>query len=215
MFREEARAVSGRSFLVAGVAAVSAAAVALAPSVTPRPAAIPEPAAQLTAAVLPLDPLDLPGLAGAASSIGGGINDLYLALEQWAQYGVNLLSWAVGWVPFVGVLAPQLNFFYDLGESIVQSMVFNAADLLDGTIDFAQALSNIGDDTTTAFNAFINTETNWLQSLLPPFPPLAANPTELVDGAAALDPGPDGLLDLGAPADLTPELGGVLLSLVP
>jgi hypothetical protein len=47
-------------------------------------------------------------------------------------------------------------------------LVFNTADLIGGTITFAQALSNISTATTDAFNAFINTETGWIEGMLPP-----------------------------------------------
>lgn len=218
------RMVSVRSLPAAQIAVVSAV-VVLAPSVIPRTAPVIDSAAQLTAAALPVDP-DLPDLASlapeftdtallvspAASSVGDGIESLYLTLEQGVGYGFSLLSYLVGWIPFIGLLAPQINFFYDLGESIVQTTLFNTVDVLDGTTDFSQALSNISNDTNAAFNTFIDTETSWFQHFLPPPPPFAASPTDLSDAV----PGPDpvALPEPGALADLTPEPGDALLSLV-
>lgn len=83
----------------------------------------------------------LPALA--AESIGNAIKNLYNAVEPWVQYGFNLTAWAVGWLPYIGILAPQINFFYYLGEPIVQAVLFNAIDFVDGTVTFSQALTNI------------------------------------------------------------------------
>lgn len=179
-----------RRLPAAGAAALTAAAVLLAPSIAPPPAAITH-AARLTAAPAPLDSgalesapsaaqaldfadaaeLLVPSIA-AASGIGEFLQNLYLGAEQWVRYGVNLLAWVVGWVPFAGLLAPQLNFFYDLGESILRSTVFNTIDLLTGTVGFGQALSNIGGDTTAAFHDFFTAQVNWITHFLPPAPPI-------------------------------------------
>lgn len=48
----------------------------------------------------------LPALA--AESIGNAIKNLYNAVEPWVQYGFNLTAWAVGWLPYIGILADQL-----------------------------------------------------------------------------------------------------------
>jgi hypothetical protein len=180
--------VSGRSLLnVPVVVVVSAATVVLSPAMpTGTPAS---PAVQLTSAAV-WGPELLDSAALAAQSLGGDLEAFYNAVEPWAAYGVEFVSWAVGWVPVAGLLAPQLIFFYDLGESITQSLVFNTADLFDGTITFAQALTNISTATTDAFNAFINTEIGWIQGLLPPLPPLGVDLPALADlgGLAGLVP---------------------------
>lgn len=211
-------AVSGRLLLAAG----SVAAGVLAPPVTHAPTAINDRPALLTSAVLPIDlnPVDwltAPDLADATAPIGQIIEDIYNAVEPWAQYGANLLSWLVGWIPFAGLLAPQINFFYTFNESVIQSVVFNGADLLDGTVDFNQAMSNIGADTAAAFNTLITTEANWIRGLLPPPPPFAPPPappglaevTPDLDHGATVDPG--GLPD----PDLTPVADAGQLDLLP
>jgi hypothetical protein len=197
--------VSVRSLFTSALAAVSAAVLALTPSATPTIAGIADPAAvRLTAAAQLFGPdlLDptpavltpAPDAVNAAvltaGSFGADIEAFYNAVEPWIAYEVNFLSWAVGWVPFVGLLAPQLLFFYDLDEPIVQSLVFNTADLLSGTVSLAEALNNISTAATDAFNTFATTEVDWLNSLLPPAPPVA--------------------LDVGALADL-----GAVFSLIP
>jgi hypothetical protein len=175
--------VSQRSLLTFPVVVASAATLVLSPAVVTGTAA--SPAVQLSsAAVLGSDLLDPAALA--AQSLGADIEAFYNAVEPWAAYGVEFVSWAVGWVPVAGLLAPQLIFGYDLGESITQSLVFNTADLVDGTITFAQALSNISTATTDAFNAFVNTEIGWIEGMLPPLPPLGVDPPALADlGALA------------------------------
>lgn len=212
--------------LTAGTALVTAIAVLLTPSTVPHPGGPDAPATQLTAAVSPFDtdPLALtptpaqaldfadvvtllvPG-AAAASGFADFIESLYLGVEPWVQYGVNLVAWAVGWVPFVGLLAPQINIFYDLGESVVRSSVFNTVEWLTGDIGFFQALSNVGSDTATAFNDFMTDQVNWIRHFLPPAPPIfpAAEAVEVLE--------PSWLADPGALIDLTPDPDG--LSLVP
>lgn len=116
---------------------------------------------------------DAADLFHTAAAIGGGaIENLYLAVEPWVQYGFNLASYALGWLPLVGILAPQINFFYYLYEPIAESVLFNGIDFLTGTVAFSQGLSNIWAATTASVNQFVNTEIHWLLNFLPPFPPL-------------------------------------------
>jgi hypothetical protein len=125
------------------------------------------PAAATTAAVVPA--------ANALVSIGDAIEAAYLAIEPWVQYGFNLAAYAAGWLPWVGWLAPQINFFYYLFEPIVQSVLFNTIDFIDGTVSFTQGLNNIWAATTASVNQFINTEIYWVLSFLPPLPPIGVN----------------------------------------
>lgn len=112
--------------------------------------------------------------AFAAGSIGDAIKNFYNTVEPWVRYGFQLATWAVGWLPWIGLLAPQIMFFYDLIEPLVQSGLFNTIDVLNGTITFGQGLSNFWDTTTASINQFINTEINWIRSFFPPLPPLPA-----------------------------------------
>ncbi|KAA8969235.1 hypothetical protein [Mycobacterium sp.] len=201
--------VFARSLPTAVSAVVSAAVVVLTPSATPTLATTADPAALRLTSAAQLPGPDLPDptpavltpapdevtaavlTAGSVGAdIGADIEAFYNAVEPWMAYGVNLESWAVGWVPLAGLLAPQLLFFYDLDEPILQSLVFNTADLLSGTVDLAQALNNVGTAATDAFDTFATTEADWVNSLLPPAPP------------AAVDPG--GLADIGALFGLLP-----------
>jgi hypothetical protein len=116
----------------------------------------------------------------APTSIGTSIKGIYNAVEPWVQYGFDLAAYAVGWVPYVGWLAPQITIFYHFGERIARSITFNIADWLDGRISFGQGLVNVGVDT---FNSFVQLGIDqwnfWLPSLppLPPFP-FASTPPE-------------------------------------
>jgi hypothetical protein len=195
---------SAKRVLTAGIAVITAVAIAATPSV--KPPDPPAPAVQLTAAVDPLaQPLDpftyvldlaervvIPPSASqpfptpqflpivSPTSIGSTIKDVYNAIEPWVRYGFDLAAYAVGWIPLVGWLAPQITIFYNFGERIARSITYNIADWLDGQITFGQGLINVGVDT---FNSFVQLGIDqlnfWLPSLppLPPFP-LAATPQE-------------------------------------
>jgi hypothetical protein len=112
----------------------------------------------------------------AFGSIANAIENAYLVVEPYVQYGFELLAYAVGFVPWVGFLAPQINFFYNLIEPIVQSGLFNILDWLSGMISFSQGLSNFFAATASSINFFIQTEINWFLSFLPPLPPLPPLP---------------------------------------
>ncbi len=87
----------------------------------------------------------------APTSIGSTIKSVYNAVEPWVRWGFDLAAYAVGWVPYVGWLAPQITIFYNFGERIAHSITFNIADWLDGKISFVQGLVNVGIDTINSF----------------------------------------------------------------
>ncbi len=66
------------------------------------------------------------------NSIDSAIRNVYNATESWVRYGFELATYTIGWVPYVGWLAPQVMIFYDFGERIVRSITFNVADFLAG-----------------------------------------------------------------------------------
>lgn len=114
--------------------------------------------------------------ANAFAPIGAAIESAYLAIEPWVRYGFQLASYAVGWVPWIGwIVAPQIMFFYNLFEPMVQSGLFNILDWLGGSITFVQGLNNFVTATTASVNYFIQTETNWFLGFLPPLPPFGVN----------------------------------------
>jgi hypothetical protein len=214
--------LSLRSCLTAGIATITAAAVALGPAVQePTPAATPMPVVsvasppiRLAADVQPLAATDLPGLlvgwlqrvivppsAGqpfptpqfppvvAPTSIGSSIIGIYNAVEPWTRYIADVAAYAVGWIPYVGWLAPQITIFYNFGERIARSITYNVAYWLDGNISFLQGLVNVGVDTVNSFIQLGIDEWNFWLPPLPPLPPFPFAATEqtitTTEGAAA------------------------------
>lgn len=100
------------------------------------------------------------------------IQNFYNFAEPYVAYGFNLASYVAGWLPYVGILAPQINFLYYLFEPMVQAALFNSLDWLAGTISFSQGLANFWSVTSASINQFINTEIYWFLSFFPPLPPL-------------------------------------------
>ena len=149
-----------------GVSALASEAGALLPTGGIRAltaaSALVTPAAMTNAAVIP----------AASGSIGDAIKAGYLLAEPYVQYGFDLAAYAASYLPYVGWVAPQIYFFYDLFEPMVQAGLFNTIDWLQGSISFAQGLTNFWDATTASINQFINTEVYWALSFLPPLPPL-------------------------------------------
>jgi hypothetical protein len=109
----------------------------------------------------------------APTSLGSSIKNIYNAVEPWVRYGFDIAAYAVGWIPYVGWLAPQITIFYNFGERIARSITYNIADFLDGHISFVQGLINVGVDT---FNSFVQLGIDQLNFWLPGLPPLPPFP---------------------------------------
>jgi len=200
--------VSVRSYLTAGVAALAATAVAVAPVQAPAPQSISTAAVRLSAAVQPLVApanaaaavLGLVSKPAAAESTGtpqaavtannaasDAIINIYNAAEPWVQWGFAVAAWAASYVPIAGYFAQQINIAYNTGEPIVGSLVFSFAALLDGQVATIPSILQTG--VTTAVNNFIQGEIQWIAGYLPPLPPLpfaaTAPSTSAVPAAAA------------------------------
>lgn len=127
-----------------------------------------------------LGPLGALGTAAASPAAGilpvswaTAIKNAYNYFEPWVAYGFDLAAYAAGWVPYIGFLIqPQIYFFYDLFEPMVQSGLFNIVDWLSGAISFSQGLNNFFYATGASINFFIQQEINWFLSWLPPLPPI-------------------------------------------
>ena len=102
--------------------------------------------------------------ANALAPIGQAIEAAYLAFEPYVQYGFQLLEYAVRYLPWIGWLAPQITFLYNLFEPIVQAALFNTIDVLTQTIGLSQGLSNFWAATTASINHFIRSEAYWFLS---------------------------------------------------
>lgn len=168
--------ISLRSILTAGISTVTATTLVFAPSVQPPPP--PERTVQLAAAVQPLapqepllsvlltSPLRLLGPAVTpgtlppapaplaipiAPNLANTIDNTYLAVEPWVQYGFEVATAVVRWIPYVGSFAGQIMVFYTFGESIVASGVFNFTDWLRGEGGVIENVVDFGIDVGLAF----------------------------------------------------------------
>ena len=209
---------ASKKVVTAGIAIITASAVATAPCITspesPRHLAV-QLSAQVTSTVAqPFDPMSLvidwlervviPPSASAPfptpdflpivapTSIGSTIKNVYNAVEPWVRYGFDLAAYAVGWIPYVGWLAPQITIFYNFGERIARSITYNIADFLDGHISFVQGLINVSNDTIASL---VQLGRDQLAFWLPPLPPLppfpfAATGTQLSTLEAPVTNGP-------------------------
>jgi hypothetical protein len=189
--------VSVRSYLTAGVATITAATLAFLPSVAgsaPQSMQAPTPIVRassapfhLAAAVQSTAPLPelltdwlqstvVPSSAPAAvgASVDSAIKNVYDAIEPWVRYGFEVATYAVGWVPVVGWLAPQIMIFYNFGERIARSATFNVADFLGGNVSFVQGVGNVAVDTINSFITLANDELAFFLPPLPPIPPIGA-----------------------------------------
>ena len=207
-----------RAQLTTGVALLAASAVAVAPSLAPPPLAMPTAthSIELTAGVEPLLPLpkpdvfptlfqevqhgilpslgvalptpDIPAPAPTATNINQAIKNIYNAAEPWVRYGFELATYAAGWVPYVGWLAPQIIIFYNFGERIVRSITFNLDDWIFGPLPFGQGLGNVARD---SWNALVQLGIDELHFWLPPLPPLplASTVTKAAQDVSGVIPG--------------------------
>lgn len=139
---------------------------------TPAPAQ-PTPE-EVHAAAAALQAVTAPDEVAPAAFPGAGnaIKDAYDLVEEYVAWGVSVAQWAVGWVPWVGLLSGQIGIFYDFGEAIARSVVYNFADWVGGSVSFGQGLANIGNDTAQAVSGLVRDEIRWVRSFFPPLPPL-------------------------------------------
>lgn len=130
-------------------------------------------------------PPTIPPPVVTAFEFEDAIINTYHAIEPWVRYGFELGTYVVGWVPWVGWLAPQIMIFYNFGERIVESLVVNSANWLWGPLPFGEGLANVARD---SWNALVQLGRDEWNFWLPPLPPLpftddqTADPTQ--DGIA-------------------------------
>jgi hypothetical protein len=113
-----------------------------------------------------------PGPVPTPNDFASAIKNTYVVIEPWVHYGFQIAQYAVGWIPWVGWLAPQIDIFYHFGERIVRSVVFNSADWLWGPLPFGVGLGNIARDSWNALVQLGIDEWNFWLPPLPPLPPL-------------------------------------------
>lgn len=149
---------------------------AVQPAVAPSAAALPNLLTDWVRTLVPSStaafptPQFPPRVGG--NSLSSGIKNVYNAVEPWVQWGFEVAEYAVGWIPVVGWLSPQIMIFYNLGERIVRSITFNIADWIGGSVSFLQGLRNVARDTINSFIYFANDELAFFLPPLPPIPPI-------------------------------------------
>jgi hypothetical protein len=133
-------------------------------------AALPQPAA-----AAPTPPTTNPFVGSSSGSAGSAIINAYDAIEPWAQYGVELGAWAVGWLPWpIDLAAPQMNIAYNGIEPVVQASVYSLAYLIDGQPELIGPTLTAG--VQTGFTNFVQGEISWFASFFPPLPPIPFPP---------------------------------------
>jgi hypothetical protein len=119
----------------------------------------------------PVPTPNIPGPSPAPTDFNSLIKNTYNALEPWVQYGFELATYAVGWIPWVGWLAPQIMIFYFFGERIARSDVWNLDDWLWGPLPFVQGwLNNASDKWDAVVQLGIDQWNFWLPNV--PLPPV-------------------------------------------
>jgi hypothetical protein len=135
------------------------------------------------------------------------IINTYHAIEPWVRYGFELVTWGVGWVPWVGWLAPQIMIFYNFGERIVESLVVNSANWLWGPLPLGEGLANIAQDSWDALMQLGVDQWNFWLWPLPPLPFEAQQTQANSDTAETLTPADEQATPLRDPQPRRDEPG--------
>jgi hypothetical protein len=98
-----------------------------------------------------LPPTPAPLAIPIAPNLADTIDNIYVSVEPWVQYGFEVATAAVRWIPYVGYFAGFIMDGYFFGESIVASAVFNFTDFLRGNGGIVQNLVDFGVDVGLAF----------------------------------------------------------------
>ncbi len=123
-------------------------------------------------ATVPRDATVQPAAIPIAPNLANTIDQIYVDVEPWVQYGFEVAASIIGWVPWVGWAAGGLLMdAYTFGESLVASGVFNFTDWLRGDGGIIQNLADFGAD---AVQAVVQLGINIVATFipLPPLPPL-------------------------------------------
>jgi hypothetical protein len=193
--------ISMRSMLTAGVAAVTASAVVFAPTIAAPSAArpdvhaaavtlsaavqpiVPQPGVMANAAAAAASPAVAAAAAGTLASSGNAIMNFYYTAEPWVQYGFQLATWAVGYIPIAGYFSGLIMVAYYTGEPIVQSFFQSAQYAVDG--NWGAIPSTLVDGFVQGGQNFVTQGLNWILGYFPPFPPLPPFPGLVTTAAAS------------------------------
>jgi hypothetical protein len=162
--------ISMRSILAAGVTAVAASAIVMAPSVAPLPtphvevsrsvqlvAAVQTPAQPaVTSAVAATDPVTVP--LDTPSDV---VDAAYRALIYWSGLGVQAVAWGLSIIPFGSLLADQVYAFYAPTIYFTTSLVINLIEpVLDDPTNPDVWANGIVQAAYTGLNSLLNVGIN-------------------------------------------------------
>ncbi len=157
----------------------------------PLPPFPPRPGAAVAAAPV------LPAAAGTVvagtsaksitTPIEVAIKNSYNAVQPWAAYGMQWVSYVAGLIPIVNLFSPAIPLTYYTIEPLVRAGTYATADLIG--LNFAAIGPDLWNGVTTSANNFITGVLNWANIPLPPPLPgaaLAAPPAASLRAAAAV-----------------------------
>ena len=98
-----------------------------------------------------LPPPPTPQAITVAPNLANTIDSIYIAVEPWVQYGFEVATAVVRWIPYVGWFAGLIMDGYFFVEGLVASGVFNFTDWLRGNGGIVENLVDFGVDVGLAF----------------------------------------------------------------
>ena len=98
-----------------------------------------------------LPPAPTPQAIPIAPNLADTIDSIYISVEPWVQYGFEVATAVVRWIPYVGWFAGLIMDGYFFGEGLVASGVFNFTDWLRGNGGIVENLVDFGVDVGLAF----------------------------------------------------------------
>jgi hypothetical protein len=107
-----------------------------------------------------LPPPPAPSPFAIAPNLANTIDSVYIAVEPWVQYGFEVATAVVRWIPWVGWFAGQIMVFYHFFESMVASGVFNFTDWLRGQGGVVENL--VDSASTSVWHPYGWASTSWL-----------------------------------------------------
>jgi len=155
--------VAIRPLLAPGVAMVTAGAIALTPAVVSPPSAI-TAGPSFSVPTVHVENIALTGIG----------QNIYYAITPWVQYGVSLVQYGVGFVPFIGPpIADQIGINYFAGiQPVIQATVNYAADVLHNPLAFFPITAGYGNTLFGIGYNYVSAQLSFFG--LPPLPPIVA-----------------------------------------
>lgn len=160
------------------LAAASRMTAAVAPKLPSQSGAAPAPGVAPAGAVT-TGVTAAPTAIAIAPNLANTIDQIYVDVEPWVQWGFEIGASALGWIPWVGGWAGGLLMdAYNFGQSLVASGVFNFTDWLRGDGGIIQNLADFGVDAVLAV-AWLGID---VVSTFIPLPPIPLPPRPPLQG---------------------------------